>query len=850
MKTPRQYQESALQALFEDMMKKEKNMLCVAPVGAGKSLLIAELLKRIFAKKPDARALVITHVKELLVQNADELREQFPNADYGFYCASLKEKKLYNDITFGSVQSLSRKIFNINRPPNIILIDECFTGDTIISTKNGDKRVDEVRCGDIVYNATGCGEIEAISKKKSNQIYRIKLNDGREIRCTGNHPILSKQGWVAARQLEKGCELFSIQDMSELWKQFSSIQNDVEKTRKNRRMASRQKNICEAEVLLNILLKEDGKCNVDSRGQGKNVQYIKENRAQAIYNWWKWSSINRFSNKNDGNTWRGLGSGVTNKNTRRSQEWSLSKLLQGGYWEQESEISDRIGWGGTQWEKAIVGQEERREIDLVRVESVEVEKQDCGEYVYNLQVSGHPSYFANGILVHNCHLISHNDQTTYRKLIDKCRELNPNLIVIGFTGTPFRSDTGRLDEGKNRLFTKVSYEISMRFMIDEGFWVKPTTKNVSEKILDVSKSEKRIATRKGDYVEKQLQEFVNTEDKNRACVERILKHGVTRKKSLIFTAGVEHCINVYDEFIEQGENSVAYITGSKLCGNRSGSFAIIDGKELTNRDDIIKAYKADKIKYLLNVAVLTTGFNVPTIDMLVFMRPMKSPVLYIQCVGRGVRVVYANGFDLTTREGRLDAIANSVKPDCFILDLAGVVDNLGAIDELEIRKQPKEDGEAGEAPTKGCPSCGEKVHLSTRYCHSCGYEFISDKVAEIIKEGKGAVVSTDHEMVEYNIIKTIYSKHKKRGSPDDAPSTFKATYITDNPKVKLYEFICFDHQGGARTMAELWHFDRFPDKEPPFNVDEALTYNYPTPLKVQAQKQGKYYKVIKAYDFF
>ncbi|MGV7535375.1 hypothetical protein PJM52_29515, partial [Mycobacterium kansasii] len=69
-----------------------------------------------------------------------------------------------------------------------------------------------------------------------------------------------------------------------------------------------------------------------------------------------------------------------------------------------------------------------------------VSRIECGsnEVVYNLSVSGHPSYFSGGVLVHNCHGLT----PTLIKIIDRIREHNPNVRVVGMTGTPYRMGGG------------------------------------------------------------------------------------------------------------------------------------------------------------------------------------------------------------------------------------------------------------------------------------------------------------------------------------------------------------------------------------------------------------------------
>jgi len=267
------------------------------------------------------------------------------------------------------------------------------------------------------------------------------------------------------------------------------------------------------------------------------------------------------------------------------------------------------------------------------------------------------------------------------------------------------------------------------------------------------------------------------------------------------------------------------------------------------RAEIIARYRKGDFKYLINVATLTTGFNVPDIDLLGFMRPTKSPVLYLQTTGRGIRPVYAPGFDLETQEGRLASIAASGKPDCLVLDFGGVVDALGPIDALDIRKPPKKNTEKppGEAITKRCPSCGTVCAAAQRYCYSCSYSFIN--AALDTNASAAAVVSADQEPVEHAVVNMEVALHRKKDAPDAYPS-LKVTYFTLSGMFS--EYICFEHHNYppgdpkrfAWDKAVQWHNARMPDKKPPQSVEDAIWMAYPTPSYVKVKRDGKYWRVL------
>jgi len=122
-KTLYPHQEAAVNSVF-DFFNHSPNSkpLIVAPVGAGKSLIMAEFIKRVHDIAPRTKIVVLTHVKELLEQNYAELLGQYQNVDAGFYCAGLGQKTTHHDVTFASIQSIHSKVTRFNIVPQIILI--------------------------------------------------------------------------------------------------------------------------------------------------------------------------------------------------------------------------------------------------------------------------------------------------------------------------------------------------------------------------------------------------------------------------------------------------------------------------------------------------------------------------------------------------------------------------------------------------------------------------------------------------------------------------------------------------------------------------------------------------------
>ena len=89
---PRYYQNDAVNSIFEYFSVNSGNPVLALPTGTGKALVIALFIMRVLKLWPTQRFLVLTHVKELITQDADELRKLWPNAPIGIYSAGLNQK--------------------------------------------------------------------------------------------------------------------------------------------------------------------------------------------------------------------------------------------------------------------------------------------------------------------------------------------------------------------------------------------------------------------------------------------------------------------------------------------------------------------------------------------------------------------------------------------------------------------------------------------------------------------------------------------------------------------------------------------------------------------------------------
>ena len=112
----RDYQQRAIDQLYAWFEKGRGGNPClVLPTGAGKSHIIAALVKNALQQWPETRVMMLCHVQELIAQNAAKMREHWPNAPMGIYSASLGRRCLTEPITFAGIQSVAKRAKQMKR---------------------------------------------------------------------------------------------------------------------------------------------------------------------------------------------------------------------------------------------------------------------------------------------------------------------------------------------------------------------------------------------------------------------------------------------------------------------------------------------------------------------------------------------------------------------------------------------------------------------------------------------------------------------------------------------------------------------------------------------------------------
>lgn len=120
----RYYQEEAISSIFDYFNKHDGNPVIALPTGTGKSLVIAEFVRRVMMSWPNQRIMMLTHVKELIEQNYEKLISVWPQAPAGIYSAGVGRKDTALPVIFGGVQSVVKAIHLFGRI-DLLIVDEC-----------------------------------------------------------------------------------------------------------------------------------------------------------------------------------------------------------------------------------------------------------------------------------------------------------------------------------------------------------------------------------------------------------------------------------------------------------------------------------------------------------------------------------------------------------------------------------------------------------------------------------------------------------------------------------------------------------------------------------------------------
>jgi DNA repair protein RadD len=459
------------------------------------------------------------------------------------------------------------------------------------------------------------------------------------------------------------------------------------------------------------------------------------------------------------------------------------------------------------------------------------------------------------LVIDECHRVAEEGDTQYQDVIKKLSDRNPELCILGLTATPYRlglgwiyeySQMGEIKSDKKKFFKQCVYELPLSYMIKNKYLTTPVKVDIPVTCYDFSE-----LTEKGSsYTTADVEEILKSQKR---LTPFILKNIIDitdkfeRKGVMIFSASVKHA-----------EEIMTYLPPEN-------SRIVLGDTEMKDRNQIIEDFKNKKFKYLVNVSVLTTGFDAPHVDVIALLRPTESNSLYQQIIGRGLRL-------------------SADKKDCYVLDYTGMGHDIYApeINDKRPRKDtvqvvvpcPKcdfennfwgyadEDGIVYEHFGRKCKGatqdpatlvitpCGYRFRL--KICHACGAE--NDITAKACEKCRAELIDADAKLKQARLSKnfhvltpdkiTFEERKDKTGSPYleiryydlDAEYVSEAHFFSNASSIKKFNI----------------NFLRSHLRKPELAVEfttplEVVKYQklFRLPSFVIARKQDKFWKITE-----
>ncbi len=459
------------------------------------------------------------------------------------------------------------------------------------------------------------------------------------------------------------------------------------------------------------------------------------------------------------------------------------------------------------------------------------------------------------IIIDECHRVGVDQDTQYAQVIKKLQSKNEALCVLGLTATPYRlglgwiynfSMSGEVKTHDERFFKYCVFELPLNYMIKNKYLTRPVKVDIPVTCYDFSE-----LTESGKmYTLNQVEELLQQQ---RRLTPLIIKNIIDitenyqRKGVMIFSSTVKHAKEILS-YLPDGDARI-----------------ILGDTEDDTRDEIINSFKNKEFKYLVNVSVLTTGFDAPHVDVIAILRPTESVSLYQQIIGRGLRLdpgkkdcfvldytgvshdIYAP--EISDKKPVKDSVqVEVICPDCGFENIFWGRKNLdGEITEHFGRKCKggKQDPDSFEIEPCGfrfrfkvCNKCGAENDITARECISCAHVLIdADAKLKQAKLSKNAhVLKPDTVQLEKKFDKKNNPYLQVRYYDFDSKYLSEAHYINNETSLKKFHI---NFLRSHMKIPELGHLIE--------NVDEVIKYQklLRMPSYVIARKQGDFWRITE-----
>ena len=300
----------------------------------------------------------------------------------------------------------------------------------------------------------------------------------------------------------------------------------------------------------------------------------------------------------------------------------------------------------------------------------------------------------------------HAAAPTYMKVINAVLEDNDSAEIVGFTATPNRGD----GKGLRSVFNNCAHQIELATLIREGFLVRPKSFVID---LGVGDQLDNVTKRGKEYDMEEVAAIMDRQVINDRIVSE-WKAKASGRKTVVFCSTVSHAEHVCDSFINSGVKA-NFVTGET---------------DKDERAQMLHDLEFGDLQVIVNVAVLTEGFDAPPVSCVILTRPCSQKGTMVQMIGRGLRILDP------------ELYPNTIKTDCIVMDFGTSIITHGGLDET-ANLDGAHKTEGGEAPTKICPDCGSEVSANTRICPICEHEF-----QKKVKEALDSFIMTEYDLMK------------------------------------------------------------------------------------------------------
>lgn len=481
----------------------------------------------------------------------------------------------------------------------------------------------------------------------------------------------------------------------------------------------------------------------------------------------------------------------------------------------------------------------------------------------------------SAVVIDECHGIT----PTIKKIIEQIQVKNKKLRVVGLTATPYRLGSGYIyqyDENnkpisefetKNPYFNRLVYRITAHELIEMGFLTAPHAE-----VMSGYDAQSLTVNKMGNFDNIEVERvFEGQGRKTYKIVQDFVSHCQGRKGVMVFAATIQHANEIMQSL---DPDNARIVTGST---------------KPKERENIIADFKRKRFKYLVNVSVLTTGFDASHVDSVVIMRATESVGLLQQIVGRGLRLDdnkndclildYAKNIERHCPDGDIfnprikayqattDGIEIDITcPDCktsntfkarenpeeFAINQDGYfVDLMGSLilndDDIPI---PAHYGRRcfGQIlanginercnyrwSSKDCDDCGQHNDIAARYCEKCKGELIDPNeklVIEFTRMKKDTSVATSDKVLSWRV---------QEWQSQSGNQTVKIDYVTEYASFPIW----YSPKQKAKWLdlcqacgCDVSSVDRF------IELSDQFALSMPKTIKVKREKGERFFKVI------